>query len=204
MELSAPEGGHCLLGHRRQAACDEVTALTIGRLLQQLAANMTAAASAGARGGANGTSAAEFGRLALFSAHDVTLLPLLSALGQHQRSWPGFASWLSFELWRDDGGAGHSVRVLHNGEPLRLSLPGPAPRRTAAALVSGWAARGRAAAAALLRLAPGSPLRHKGVSHEAFVVPLQNFLDMLGRFVLTPSQYAAACAAGAAAERQQR
>lgn len=59
-------------------------------------------------------------RLMLYSAHDTTLLPLLTALGQHQTTWPGFASHIAFELWQHKGE--HHVRVLHDGEALRLPL----------------------------------------------------------------------------------
>ena len=50
----------------------------------------------------------------LLSAHDTTLLPLLTALGQHQSTWPNFTSHLAFELWAHKGK--HYVRVLHDGQ----------------------------------------------------------------------------------------
>jgi hypothetical protein len=56
----------------------------------------------------------------LYAAHDTTILPLLSALGQHQTTWPVFTSHLAFELWVHRGQ--HYVRVLYDGEPLELPL----------------------------------------------------------------------------------
>ncbi|XP_035240921.1 2-phosphoxylose phosphatase 1 isoform X1 [Anguilla anguilla] len=70
---------------------------------------------------------------ALYSAHDVTVAPVLSALGLAEARFPRFAARLVFELWlrgeggggglRWDGGAGAShgglyVRVLYNGEDV--------------------------------------------------------------------------------------
>ncbi|XP_048190880.1 LOW QUALITY PROTEIN: 2-phosphoxylose phosphatase 1 [Perognathus longimembris pacificus] len=53
---------------------------------------------------------------ALHSAHDVTLSPLLSALGLAEARFPRFAARLIFELWRDRERPGeHSVRVLYDG-----------------------------------------------------------------------------------------
>lgn len=52
----------------------------------------------------------------LHSAHDVTLSPLLSALGLTEARFPRFAARLIFELWQDREKPGeHSVRVLYNG-----------------------------------------------------------------------------------------
>ncbi|XP_078725744.1 2-phosphoxylose phosphatase 1 [Lampetra fluviatilis] len=66
-------------------------------------------------------------RLALYSAHDVTLEPALSALGLTGARFPRYAARLVFELWRKEdkgrlaGGAdvgGHFIRVLYNGEDV--------------------------------------------------------------------------------------
>ncbi|KAL4647147.1 2-phosphoxylose phosphatase 1 isoform X1 [Arapaima gigas] len=67
--------------------------------------------------------------LALFSAHDVTVAPVLSALGLSGARFPRFAARLVFELWRspppaagDRVGDGDLrrlfVRVLYNGEDV--------------------------------------------------------------------------------------
>lgn len=71
-------------------------------------------------------------RLALFSAHDTTVLPLLLALQgdatggggdnlrQPELAWPPFASAVAVELWRapaaPSAGGGLFVRALHDGE----------------------------------------------------------------------------------------
>lgn len=167
VELYGPELGHCLLGRDQQQQCQEVTALTSGRLLNTFITNMhTAAAAAAAahdshRDHADSTSSSStpavaaarrllaaaankaqpspsegsttsgssgggasrqvYGpKLMLYAAHDTTILPLLSALGQHQTAWPVFTSHLAFELWAHRGQ--HSVRVLYDGVPLELSL----------------------------------------------------------------------------------
>mmetsp|Transcript_25575 Transcript_25575/g.33295 ORF Transcript_25575/g.33295 Transcript_25575/m.33295 type:complete len:426 (+) Transcript_25575:98-1375(+) len=63
--------------------------------------------------------------LYLVSAHDTTLVPMLSALSLYDGNWPPYASYISFELWEetDERGAPmHTVRVLFNGR--RLPLPG--------------------------------------------------------------------------------
>ncbi|XP_036188276.1 2-phosphoxylose phosphatase 1 isoform X1 [Myotis myotis] len=53
---------------------------------------------------------------ALYSAHDVTLSPVLSALGLTEARFPRFAARLIFELWQDrDEPREHAVRVLYNG-----------------------------------------------------------------------------------------
>jgi hypothetical protein len=83
-------------------------------------------------------------KLMLYSAHDTTLLPLLAALGQQQDSWPGFTGHLAFELW-GHGGQFH-VRVLHNGQLLRLPLA--AGNATAPAGAGGGAAAGAGGGAA--------------------------------------------------------
>uniref|UniRef100_A0A4W5NNC9 2-phosphoxylose phosphatase 1 n=1 Tax=Hucho hucho TaxID=62062 RepID=A0A4W5NNC9_9TELE len=60
----------------------------------------------------------------LSSAHDVTVAPLLSALGLEDALFPRFAARVVFELWksppRSKGGNGGDmfVRVLYNGEDV--------------------------------------------------------------------------------------
>lgn len=57
--------------------------------------------------------------LALYSGHDVTMSPVLSALGVTEARFPRFAARLVFELWgnRDKKGE-HFVRILYNGEDV--------------------------------------------------------------------------------------
>lgn len=52
----------------------------------------------------------------LYSAHDVTLAPILSALGLTGARFPRFAARLVFELWQDrEKPREHSVRILYDG-----------------------------------------------------------------------------------------
>ncbi|XP_028917679.1 2-phosphoxylose phosphatase 1 isoform X1 [Ornithorhynchus anatinus] len=52
----------------------------------------------------------------LYSAHDVTLSPVLSALGISEARFPRFAARLVFELWQDGKNPSeHFVRILYNG-----------------------------------------------------------------------------------------
>ena len=64
--------------------------------------------------------------LRLISAHDTTVLPLLTALGLWEGDWPPFCAAVCFELWAEDeakGGDGSPpvVRVLYNGKGDPLS-----------------------------------------------------------------------------------
>ena len=63
-------------------------------------------------------------RLILYSAHDSTLLPVLSALGVPRDTQVPYASNVIFELSRD--GTAWSVRVRYNGEDLVLPDTGKA------------------------------------------------------------------------------
>ncbi|XP_069473930.1 2-phosphoxylose phosphatase 1 isoform X2 [Ambystoma mexicanum] len=57
--------------------------------------------------------------LVLYSGHDVTLSPVLSALGVTEARFPRFAARLVFELWRNkDKKVEHFVRILYNGEDI--------------------------------------------------------------------------------------
>ncbi|XP_051841618.1 2-phosphoxylose phosphatase 1 [Antechinus flavipes] len=52
----------------------------------------------------------------LYSAHDVTLSPVLSALGITEARFPRFAARLVFELWQDgEKPTDHFIRILYNG-----------------------------------------------------------------------------------------
>ncbi|XP_069720980.1 2-phosphoxylose phosphatase 1 [Phaenicophaeus curvirostris] len=52
----------------------------------------------------------------LYSAHDVTLSPVLSALGITEARFPRFAARLVFELWQDGKRPKeHFMRILYNG-----------------------------------------------------------------------------------------
>ncbi|KAG9414751.1 hypothetical protein AC1031_008166 [Aphanomyces cochlioides] len=60
-------------------------------------------------------------RLALYSAHDSSLMAILAALGGKAwlTEWVPFASHVVFELYRTKT-SGHVVRVLYQGQPLLL------------------------------------------------------------------------------------
>ena len=53
-------------------------------------------------------------RVSIVSAHDTTLIPILSACRAWDGVWPGFCSWIAFELWSDD-----LVRLVFNGKVAR-------------------------------------------------------------------------------------
>ena len=62
-------------------------------------------------------------KLNLYSGHDTTLLPLLSALGIDISNWPPYASNIIFELYRKNvsGKSEYFVKVLYNGEEQRVT-----------------------------------------------------------------------------------
>lgn len=135
-----------------------VLRLSMGRLLDILLGNMEAAlqrqpggsssSSGGAAGGQQQQPAQQQPRLMLFSGHDSTIMPLLTALGADLTSWPPYMSNLCFELWElqapqpqpasnmataskqaSSSSSGqqveqqqgrHVVRVLYNKQPLVL------------------------------------------------------------------------------------
>lgn len=63
-------------------------------------------------------------KMRLYSGHDSTLIPLLSALGVSFSEWPRYAAHVIFELFREtpasDGGANYYVRLLYNGEEQQI------------------------------------------------------------------------------------
>jgi len=164
-ELAAAQVGH-LMGHGRDAEFQQaVVRVGVGAALGRLASSLKAAAAAAAASAPAATSlkaaaasappatsataaspaadvqAAPPAALSLFSGHDTTVLPLLTALGLWDRAWPPFCAALSFELWmpktEEEGGAGAGaaplVRVLFRTAPFAAphgggSLP---PRRAA-------------------------------------------------------------------------
>ncbi|KNE56545.1 hypothetical protein AMAG_17931 [Allomyces macrogynus ATCC 38327] len=66
-------------------------------------------------------------RLALYSGHDTTLVPLVAALGAWDHTWPPFASHLTLELFQSKHPAptrraedSHFIRLRFNGTNLRV------------------------------------------------------------------------------------
>ncbi|XP_048398880.2 2-phosphoxylose phosphatase 1 isoform X3 [Stegostoma tigrinum] len=56
---------------------------------------------------------------ALYSAHDVTVAPLLSALGIPDASFPRFGARIIFEIWRNGQvKRQHFIRILYNGDDI--------------------------------------------------------------------------------------
>ena len=64
-------------------------------------------------------------KMYLYSAHDSTIMPLLTALGQppEQNHWPIYLSNIVFELWEKPSGVKY-VRVLYNKEPMSMPCGG--------------------------------------------------------------------------------
>lgn len=58
-------------------------------------------------------------RFSLYSGHDITITPLLHALGTHDGKWPPYASRVVFELYTKMVPSGdHYIRVLYNGRDI--------------------------------------------------------------------------------------
>jgi hypothetical protein len=58
-------------------------------------------------------------KLALWSAHDTTVMPVLAALGVWDHVWAPYASIITLELWKNPQGSFY-VRLLYQGEPLKI------------------------------------------------------------------------------------
>ena len=106
-------------------------ALAAGGLLGDILRNMDAAVG-------QHSAAPHF---AVFSGHDITVLPLLQCLmGRRMHEWPPYASAVTVELCHvgeslpsrgersDDG---YAVRVQYNGQPVWLDVPREAKRLAA-------------------------------------------------------------------------
>merc|ERR1712087_744064 len=65
------------------------------------------------------------GEMVITSCHDDSLLALLCSLyGEEIReaklNWPPYASYMAFEPWKEAQSDQRYVRVMYNGEPLRV------------------------------------------------------------------------------------
>jgi len=58
-------------------------------------------------------------KLALYSGHDTTIIPLLEAYHVWKGQWPSYASLLQIELLSDSKN-NNFVRLIYRNEPLRL------------------------------------------------------------------------------------
>lgn len=83
---------------------------TGGRLLIEIATCL--------RGAAETTAP---GKIAFFSAHDTTVIPVLYALGADIDAWPGYASSVVFELFEDVETKEQHVRALYNGRAVTMA-----------------------------------------------------------------------------------
>lgn len=69
-------------------------------------------------------------RLALWSGHDTTIMPLLAALGAFDGHWAPYASSAIFEIWRTPGAGGGNpapgtkFRLLHDGKVITSRIAG--------------------------------------------------------------------------------
>ncbi|KAM6293415.1 lysophosphatidic acid phosphatase type 6 isoform 2-T2 [Porphyrio hochstetteri] len=87
----------------------EVLQMSVGLLLHTLQKNITEAV--------NPSSPAEKARkLILYASHDVTLIPLLLALGTFDHKWPPYAADVTLELYQHQQSKGWFVRVSYHGE----------------------------------------------------------------------------------------
>ncbi|OXB68240.1 hypothetical protein ASZ78_007989 [Callipepla squamata] len=87
----------------------EVLQMSIGLLFYTLQKNI--------REAADPSSPAEKARkLILYASHDVTLIPLLLALGTFDRKWPPYAADVTLELYRHRQSKEWFVRVSYHGE----------------------------------------------------------------------------------------
>ncbi|XP_043926104.1 2-phosphoxylose phosphatase 1 [Protopterus annectens] len=59
------------------------------------------------------------GVFALYSAHDVTVSPVLNAMGLTEARFPRFAARIVFELWQGpNSSTEHFIRILYNGDDV--------------------------------------------------------------------------------------
>ncbi|XP_075053403.1 lysophosphatidic acid phosphatase type 6 isoform X2 [Mixophyes fleayi] len=122
----------------------EVLKLSVGPFLYTLRSNILEVTK--------GTTAdAQTRKLFLYATHDVTLIPLLIALGIFDQKWPPYAADLTFELYQHRPSNEWFARLNYNGKEQVLR---------------------------------GCP---------AGLCPLQQFLNALSDYVLSPEDYSALC-----------
>ncbi|NP_001072736.1 lysophosphatidic acid phosphatase type 6 [Xenopus tropicalis] len=92
----------------------KVLRLSVGPFLHTLRRNMLEARDTA------GVATAQGRKLYLYAAHDVTLIPLLMALGIFNKKWPPYASDLTLELYQHRPSKEWFVRLNYNGEEQRV------------------------------------------------------------------------------------
>lgn len=65
-------------------------------------------------------------RMAIYSAHDSTIIPMMAALGSLREHAP-LASNLIFEVWRNNSSGQRYVHILYNGSPVSIKQTQHAP-----------------------------------------------------------------------------
>jgi len=60
-------------------------------------------------------------KLAYYSGHDITILPIMALLGKPLDTAPGYASNIAIELWKNDNSA-YSVKVFYNKDYVKLPV----------------------------------------------------------------------------------
>ena len=108
----------------------ETNRLAMGQFMGEILKGMetTVEAREDLKGYKNAASSAveppAYASIDLFSAHDTTLVPMLTALGSWDGDWPTYASYLAFELWSggwsSSGKSEPRVRVIYNGKPVDI------------------------------------------------------------------------------------
>lgn len=98
---------------------DEATRLHAGRMLVRIVKNLD-------------KDPDDAHRLILYSGHDWTIMMLLMGLDpdgtdERTRNWPNFCSDLTFERWQDGKTKQEYVRIIFEGEALRLHHLEPHP-----------------------------------------------------------------------------
>ncbi|CAM9787358.1 unnamed protein product [Ectocarpus sp. 12 AP-2014] len=97
----------------------EMARLSLGPFLAEL---LTLVGARGYETGVPEAGMPSTPKLAIFSGHDSTLVPILTALKIYDDVWPPYASYITLDVAEDEQGGGRLVRVVFNGR--EAVLPG--------------------------------------------------------------------------------